>query len=97
MVTRVGGSRRKTRYKLAKDKAKKGKISIRDFLQSFKPGDKVELRAETGHQKGMYHPRFHGKVGKVTDSKKGRCYEVVIKEGSMAKRLIVHPVHLKKV
>ena len=46
-------------------------------------------------QKGMYHSRFYGKMG-VVKGKKGRCYEVMITDGSKQKTLIVHPVHLKK-
>ncbi|MCK4670703.1 MAG: 50S ribosomal protein L21e [Nanoarchaeota archaeon] len=95
-MQRVGGARRKTRHKLAKERKKKGKISIRAFLQRFNPGEKVELRAEAAYQKAMYHPRFHGRVGKIGEKKLGRCYEVIIKDGSIVKRLFVHPVHMRK-
>lgn len=97
MVTRIGGFRRKTRYKLQKDIRKKGKMSIRRFLQGFKPGEKVELRVESAYHGGMYHPRFHGMVGRIGEKKQGRCYEVLIKDGNVKKSLIVHPVHLKKI
>ena len=88
-----GGFRRKTRHKLKKNYKERGKISIRKFFQEFKQGDRVVLKAESGYQKGMYYPRFHGKSGLILN-KKGHCYEVLIKDGKKEKLLIVHPVHL---
>ena len=64
-------------------------------LQEFKIGDKVALKADSGVQKGMYFPRFHGKAG-VVKGKKGKCYEVMIKDIGKEKTLIVHPVHLRR-
>jgi large subunit ribosomal protein L21e len=95
MVTRIGGFRRKTRYKLQKKKTEKGKLSITRYLQSFKDGDTVSLKAEPSIHNGMYYPKFHGKTGVVV-GKSGGCYEVLIKDGSVKKKLVVHPVHLKK-
>ena len=95
MVDRVGGMRRKTRYKLQKDVRSKGKISLRQFLQSFNVGEKVKLNAEPAYQKGMYFPRFYGLVGTVS-KKVGTCYEVNIKDSGKAKTVVVHPVHLIK-
>tara|TARA_Y100000310_G_C20057825_1_gene523561 strand:- start:185 stop:331 length:147 start_codon:yes stop_codon:yes gene_type:complete len=46
-------------------------------------------------QRGMYHSRFYGKSGSIK-GKQGRCYEVLITDGSKQKTLIVHPVHLKR-
>jgi large subunit ribosomal protein L21e len=94
MVDRVGGFRRKTRHTLKKKRRCRGKMSLTKFFQIFEEGQKVVLKAEPAYQKGMYYPRFHGKIG-VIGSKKGRCYEVKIKDGSVNKNLIVHPVHLK--
>ena len=96
MVQRIGGSRRKTRHKLLKPKRSKGKISVKNFFQTFNEGEKVVLKAESAVQKGMYFPRFHGKTGTIK-KKAGSCYKVSIKDGNKIKELIVHPVHLKKV
>ncbi len=90
-----GSFRRKTRHKLKKNYKQKGKISIRQFFQEFKEGDRVVLKAEPAYQKGMYYPRFHGKSGLILN-KKGHCYEVLIKDGNKEKLLIVHPVHLMR-
>lgn len=95
MVQRIGGFRRKTRGKLSKNFRQKGKISITKYFQTFAIGDKVVLHAEPAIQKGMYFPRFHGKVGKVL-KQAGECYHVEIKDITKAKTLIIHPVHLKR-
>jgi large subunit ribosomal protein L21e len=92
---RIGGYRRKTRQKMTKGHRQKGKISLSSFFQSFNIGDNVAFLAEPAYQKGMYHPRYHGKVG-VVKAKRGDCYEVGIKDGSVSKTMIVHPVHLKR-
>lgn len=93
MVDRVGGFRRNTRHKMSKNVRSRGKISIREFLKSFKVGEKVQLKAEPAYQKGMYFPRFYGKVG-VVSKVVGTCYEVNINDGGKDKTVVVHPVHL---
>jgi large subunit ribosomal protein L21e len=96
MVKRIGGFRRKTRHKLSKNVRDKGKISLSKYFAEFKNGQKVQLAAEPAVQKGMYFPRFHGRVG-VINGKKGNCYDVEITDLKAKKTIIVHPVHLKKV
>ncbi|MBS3151773.1 50S ribosomal protein L21e [Candidatus Woesearchaeota archaeon] len=96
MTKRIGGARRKTRHKLAKNVRDKGKISLTRYFQDFKSGDKVCLSAEPSVHGGMYFPRFHGKVGTVV-GKQGKCYQVKIKDVQMLKIVLAHPVHLKKV
>lgn len=95
MPERTGGSRRKTRQKFSKDLKEKGKMSLRKFLQKFSQGDKVTLAIEPSYQRGLYHRRFHGKQG-VVQAKQGECYMVDVKDGTIKKTFIVHPVHLKK-
>jgi large subunit ribosomal protein L21e len=95
MVQRVGTSRSKTRHKFKKSPSMKGKISLTRFFQKAEMGDKVCLKAEPGYQNGIYHPRFHGLIGTLV-GKKGRCYEVKIRDGGMEKVLIVHPVHFQR-
>jgi len=94
MATRIGGFRRKSRHKLTKKLKNKGKIPLSKYLQDLKLGAKVCLKAEPAVQKGMYLPRFHGKVG-ILKAKKGSCYEVIIKDLDKEKTLVVHPVHLQ--
>lgn len=95
MANRMGGFRRRTRSRFTKEGRQKGKVSHRDFLQKFNEGDRVKLIAEPAYQKGMYFPRYHGKVGLVKGAK-GECYNVEIDDHGKAKVLIVHPVHLKR-
>ncbi|MEA3430491.1 MAG: 50S ribosomal protein L21e [Nanoarchaeota archaeon] len=96
MVTRKGGARRKSRYKMKKPIRRKGKISITSYFQEFNKGDSVVLKAEPAVQKGMYCLRFHGRQG-IVSKQIGKCYEVAIKDHDKAKTVIVHPVHLKRV
>ena len=95
MVKRIGTSRTKTRHKLQKSKREKGKVSVSRYFQSFDQGARVVLKAEPAIQKGMYFPRFHGRVGTVL-KKRGECYEIEIKDLGKTKTLIVHPIHLKQ-
>ena len=95
MAKRTRTARGKTRHKWEKSPRQKGKVSIRKFLQKFKEGDKVTLLAESAYQKGIYFRRFHGRIGIVT-GKQGTCYYIDIKDINKAKRVLVHPVHLKR-
>ena len=95
MVQRTGGSRRKTRSKLSKNVRDKGKIKIRDYLQKFDINEKVALVAEPAVQTGMHHPRFQGRIG-VVIGKQGNVYEVQLKDGGLDKKLLVHPIHLRR-
>ena len=96
MAKRIGGMRRKTRYKFKKHARRKGKISVTNYFQIFSDGDKVFLDVEPAVQKGMYYPRFMGRSGIIT-GKRGKCYQVQINDLGKEKTLIVHPVHLKRV
>ena len=95
MVKRIGGLRRKTRYKFRKERRSRGKISITRYFQSFNLGDRVHLVVEPAVQKGMYHPRFLGRAG-IVKGKRGRCYKITINDLGKEKTLIVHPIHLKR-
>ena len=95
MGSRVGGSRRKTRSKFRKNIREKGKISVVSFLQTFQEGEQVLLKAEPAVQSGLYHTRFHSKIG-IVQKQRGKCVEVKIKDGNKPKMLIIHPIHLKK-
>ncbi len=95
MVTRIGGARRKTRATFSKEERRRGKISLRAYLREFRAGEKVALKAEPSVQHGLYFRRFHGRVATVV-ARRGSCYEVALADGGKKKRLIVHPVHLKR-
>ena len=80
---------------MTKKPSERGKFSLRSYLKELQINDKVVLKMEPSIQKGMYFPRFHGKVG-IVKAKKGSCYEVTIKDFKKEKTVIVHPVHLKR-
>lgn len=91
MVTKTHGSRVKTRRKLRK----KELTRITDLVRDFSVGDKVLIKIRSNIQKGMPHPRYHGRAGVVT-GKRGRAFEVQIKDmGKKIKTLISIPAHLK--
>jgi large subunit ribosomal protein L21e len=95
MATRIGGFRKKTRNKLKKPHSLKGKIKIRNFLQKFEIGERVNLTIEPAVHGGMYLPRFKGRSG-IVKRQLGTCYEVEIKDINKLKTLVIHPIHLKK-
>ena len=95
-MKRIGGNRRKSRYKMKKSISEKGKLHISKFLQKFEEGDKVVLKAYPSYQKGIFFLRFFGKIGEIIGNQ-GNCYKVRIKDGNKLKVCIVHPVHLVRV
>jgi len=96
MVTRLDGSRKRTRHKMSKPLRRKGKLSLTKYFQDFKAGDKVALKAEPAYHKGLYPMKFHGKICMIK-GRRGKCYELIAKDGGKTKMLLVHSVHLKKV
>ena len=92
---RIGGYRRRTRYKLRKNVKERGKLSLRRYFQSYTDGDKVKLSMDSSIHKGVFHPRYNGKVGVVV-GKEGECYNIVIKDINKEKVVLVHPIHMRK-
>jgi large subunit ribosomal protein L21e len=93
-MRRIGGSRRKSRYRLKKSIRRKGKISVSRFMQKFKSGQRVYLNIEPSYHKGCYDAKYFGKMG-IVKKQKGKCYEVSINDCGKEKMLIVHPLHLR--
>ncbi len=94
-MARKGGVRRSSRAMYSKNIKTKGKISLKNYLSTFKDGEKVYLNLEPSILKGQYHTRFVGKSGKVVGSQ-GKCYVVEIKDFDKPKKVLVHPVHLRR-
>ncbi len=94
MVKRLGGMRRKSRYKLKKETKDRGKLSLRRYFQKFNLNDKVALVMEPRVHKGIFNLRFYGRVGIIT-GQQGSCYSIKIMDGNKEKTLVVHPVHLR--
>jgi len=95
MVKRIGTARRKTRGLYSIKHRDKGKIKIRDYLQSFNEGDKVILRIRHNVQSGIPFRRFVGLSG-IVIGKQGEAYKVSIKDMNKQKIALVHPLHLKR-
>ena len=96
MVTRIGSSRRKTRHKLQRKASEKGKLSLSKYFQTFENGDTVGLKINSAVSFGQFHPRFHGRAGKIS-GQKGKCYSVEFKDGNKLKKVFVHPIHLIRI
>lgn len=90
MVKKSRGFRSRTRKKLKQ----KARPPITKFLQDFNIGERVIILQEPSSQKGMPHPRFKGRVGKIVD-KRGKSYIVEIIDGNKVKKIISRPEHLR--
>lgn len=86
------GLRSKTRQTLKQKPAYRPPIT--KFLQEFTIGQKVIIEQEPSSHKGMPHPRYKGRIGKII-GKRGKSYIVEIKDGNKVKKLISKPEHLK--
>lgn len=64
-MTRSGGKRSNTRYMFAKPYKQKGPVHSFAYLQNFKIGDLVDIKANSSIQKGMPHKFYHGKTGRI--------------------------------
>ncbi|MEM5790633.1 MAG: 50S ribosomal protein L21e [Candidatus Aenigmatarchaeota archaeon] len=92
MVKKSRGFRSRTRKKLRQ----KARPVITKFLQDIKIGEKVIILQDPYSQKGMPHPRFKGKVGKIIE-RRGKSYIVEIIDGNKVKKIISRPEHLRLV
>ena len=95
MVKRSRGTRSKTRYKLKKSVREKGLPNVSKLLQPYNTGDSVAIKIDPSIHRGMPHPKFHGKIGKIAE-KRGSAYVIQIKEGNKEKELIARPEHIIK-
>lgn len=65
-------------------------------LRDLPIGSKVTILVEPSVQKGMPHPRYHGRVGTVVE-KRGRAFVVHLTDGGKIKKIIARPEHLRMV
>ena len=94
VVRKSKGFRSRTRKKLRREPSLRPTIT--KFLKEFKKDQNVIIDLESSSQKGMPHPRFKGRVGKII-GKRGKSYIIEILDGNKVKRLISRPEHLKAV
>ncbi|MCL4329142.1 MAG: 50S ribosomal protein L21e [Candidatus Thermoplasmatota archaeon] len=82
--------------KLTKRIKEKGAPAISRVLQSFEVGESAAISIEPSVHSGMPFHNFQGYTG-IIAGKQGRCYLLDIHVGSVKKRLVVAPVHLKRI
>lgn len=88
------GFRRGTRRRLKRRAGEKFKVA--DFLRNFRPDERVAIKLNPSSHKGMPHPRFEGKVGKIRE-KRGNSYVVEVMVGNSKRDIIARPEHLKRI
>jgi large subunit ribosomal protein L21e len=74
---------------------KRGKLQLSRYFQILKKGDFVAISKEKTVQ-SCFPKRFQGITGEI-EEKRGRSYMVKIKDGNKEKRLLMEPIHLKKI
>lgn len=83
--------RRKTRTKLRL--RTRERYPVTRSVQEFQPGQSVHIRIDPSFHKGLPHPRFEGRTGKVL-GQRGRAFMVQIRDGRTLKTLLTRPEHL---
>lgn len=73
----------------------RGKIQFSKYFQEFKSGDKVAVVKELSIPSN-FPSRLQGRTGNV-EGKRGKAYIVKIMEQNKEKKLIIEPIHLKKI
>lgn len=71
-----------------------GKISLSNYFQEFKEGERVAVIRELAVQP-KFPRQLQGRSG-VVSGKRGDSYIVKINDLNKEKTYIIHPVHLKK-
>ncbi len=94
MVRKAKGPRAGTRRLLRKKE--KRKLTVNDVMKSFNIGDYVAIKINPSVHRGMPHPRFHGRTGRVVE-KRGMSYVVEIRDGGKIKKVIARPEHIRPV
>jgi large subunit ribosomal protein L21e len=73
----------------------RGKLQLSRYFQNLKEGDFVAISRERSLARN-FKKRLQGITG-VIEGKRGRSYMVKFKDGNKEKRLLIEPIHLKKI
>lgn len=73
----------------------RGKLQLSKYFQEFKKGDSVAIIKEASVS-ANFPKRLQGRTG-VVEGKRGRAYLIRIKDLNKEKRLLMVPIHLKKI
>lgn len=88
------GFRRKSRHVMRKNPRKKGLAPLGRYLSDFEVGDYVDIIIDPSVHKAMPHRRFQGKTGRIV-AKRGRCYEVEVKQLHKMKTIFTSVAHMR--
>ena len=84
------GKRAKTRRKLRA----RGKKTVTQLVKEFKDDERVQVNIDSSKHSGMPSAKYQGFAGKVV-AKRGRAYEVAVRDGKLSRTLVVGTAHLK--
>ena len=73
----------------------RGKLQLSKYFQELNKGDSVAITKEASVN-ANFPKRLQGRTG-VVEGKRGRAYLIRIKDLNKEKRLLIPPIHLKKI
>ena len=73
----------------------RGKLQLSRYFQELNEGDFVAISREQAVPVN-FGKRLQGITG-VVEGKRGKAYIVKIRDGNKEKRLLIEPIHLKKI
>jgi large subunit ribosomal protein L21e len=73
----------------------RGKLQLSRYFQELKEGDFVAISREPAVQ-SSFPERFQGTTG-VIEKRRGKAYILKLKDGNKEKRILIEPIHLKKI
>ena len=93
-MVRHKGLRNQTRSLLRKKPREKGLRPLRSLLIKYEIGDLVDIIIDPSSHKGMPHRRFHGKTGKIIDTR-GKAFVIQVKDKDKTKQVITTRSHIR--
>lgn len=90
------GPRAGSRTKMRKKMDEKGFPKVNDLVKEFEIGELAAIKINSSVHNGMPAHNFQGYTGRIV-GKQGSSYVLSIKVGSVEKKIIAAPVHLKKI
>jgi large subunit ribosomal protein L21e len=73
----------------------RGKLQLSRYFQELKEGDFVAISREKTIAVN-FKKRLQGITG-VVEGRRGKAYMIKFKDGNKEKRLLIEPIHLKKI
>lgn len=90
------GPRAGSRMKMRKKVSERGFPNVNEMVKKFEIGDLAAIKIDPSIHSGMPYHGFQGYTGRVV-KKQGSSYVVSIKVGSVEKKILASPIHLKKI